>query len=78
MENENATINILLQDFVQMETDRQYVHGMYRTVFARLFENPTNLTYYYRFDYDAQKLNGRKIQYCGTTDCNKVSAMPKI
>lgn len=73
--NELASRDILLRDFIRMETDRQYVHGMCRTALARLYENGNerNPTYYYRFNWDSQNLNHhRKIEYCGT-NCQGVS-----
>lgn len=71
--NKQATKDVLLRDFIYMETDRQYIHGMYRTALARLYENETNPTYYYRFNWDSQNLNHhRKIEYCGT-NCKGVS-----
>lgn len=71
--DEQPPKDVQLRDFVRMETHRQYVHGMYRTALARLHENATNPTYYYRFHWDSQNLNHhRKSEYCGT-NCKGVS-----
>lgn len=69
--DENASLDIILDDYVRMETDRLYVHGMYRMALARLRENPHQTTYVYRFNVDSPTMNHFRILKCGQ-DCRGV------
>lgn len=65
-QNESATQKGVLKDYIQMQTDRLYGHGMYRMALARLQENKTNPTYLYRFGMDSPTFNHMRIAKCGT------------
>lgn len=69
--DENATPEQILDDYVRMETDRLYIHGMYRMALARLAENPQQNTYVYRFNVESLTMNHNRILQCGH-DCQGV------
>lgn len=70
--DESVNQNVILDDFVRMETDRLYIHGMYRLALARLRENPHQLTYMYRFAVESPTMNHFRILKCGQ-ECRGVS-----
>lgn len=63
--DETASQEQILDDFVRMETDRLYVHGMYRIALARLRENPEQTTFVYRFNVESPTMNHFRILKCG-------------
>lgn len=69
--DEKASHEQILDDYVRMETDRLYVHGMQRMALARLRENQQQTTYMYRFNVESPTMNHLRILKCGQ-DCRGV------
>lgn len=63
--NESATQEEILSNYISMETDRLYGHGMYRMALSRLNENGTQSTFLYRFNFDSPTFNHNRISVCG-------------
>lgn len=70
--DEHGSQEQILNEYVEMQTDRLYVHGMYRTAISRLRENPRQNTYMYRFNVQSPTMNTYRILKCGQK-CHGVS-----